>query len=672
MAGVAIDPGRNLDFLSNPFIEPGDLNNSQLLFITAIYGVILFKASGLISDGSEMLMFIPSVAGLVGSVVLPILGAVPDGVMTLFSGLGPREEAQESVGVGVGVLAGSTVMLLTFPWFLAITFGRVPLVDQARVDEQKDEKDKQIWRKKIGQADYGRKKQSVGWLGGGVQPDKAVSKNAAIMILTTFSFLVIQIPATMYEQSDGSMYVGQKASDALKHVDEEVKEEHMVALVGLIVSAAAFIGYLALQVLDNNEDKVMSAIIEGVEKGQISLASALDWGTENAMHGEPLLEKKMPENQKTKMKKILNSFFCKYDADRNNSLSCQEFRFLLSDLGEPITENSEQEIQQLFRTFDTDGTNSIDKEEFYDCLWVYMTSKEKQNKLKAKSDADKRVDNACKTIPAYGSQGKVIVSGATPGSLNGTYIEMPQKKNGESVPKYGKVNQVVEYNEAENCWKVGPYVLRLEKQEEKEFKKHAQEGEWKTADGQVCSVEVEIEEEEELPASMKDLSPEEQRKWILIQSSWMMLLGTCIVLFVSDPFVDVLGVWGKRLGVPGFYVSFVVAPFASNASELLAAYNYAVKKTPQDITTSLCNLIGAACMNNSFVLTIFFALIYLQGLAWKFTAETIAIMLVQWVIGGIAYCSKTHTMPIALIIFGCYPLCLFVVYILESPSVGLD
>eukprot|EP00918_Siedleckia_nematoides_P021859 GHVU01047105.1.p1 GENE.GHVU01047105.1~~GHVU01047105.1.p1 ORF type:complete len:169 (-),score=23.09 GHVU01047105.1:76-582(-) len=79
--------------------------------------------STLISDGSELLLLVPSLAGIVGPVVLPILGAVPDGAIVLFSGLGP--DAQEQVSVGVGALAGSTIMLLTVPWFMSVFGGRV-------------------------------------------------------------------------------------------------------------------------------------------------------------------------------------------------------------------------------------------------------------------------------------------------------------------------------------------------------------------------------------------------------------------------------------------------------------------------------------------------------------------------------------------------------------------
>ena len=41
---------------------------------------------------------------------------------------------------------------------------------------------------------------------------------------------------------------------------------------------------------------------------------------------------------------------------------------------------------------------------------------------------------------------------------------------------------------------------------------------------------------------------------------------------------------------------------------------------------SLAALEGAACMNNTFCLAIFMALVYFKGLAWKFSAETLTIL----------------------------------------------
>eukprot|EP00955_Chlamydomonas_euryale_P049238 354208-Chlamydomonas_euryale.AAC.8 len=56
-------------------------------------GYILFCASNMIANGSELLLLTP-LAGLVGSVVLPVLGAVPDGAIVLFSGMGPNAQEQ--------------------------------------------------------------------------------------------------------------------------------------------------------------------------------------------------------------------------------------------------------------------------------------------------------------------------------------------------------------------------------------------------------------------------------------------------------------------------------------------------------------------------------------------------------------------------------------------------
>jgi len=190
-------------------------------------------------------------------------------------------------------------------------------------------------------------------------------------------------------------------------------------------------------------------------------------------------------------------------------------------------------------------------------------------------------------------------------------------------------------------------------------------------DDKYCPAYEEDEEEEEMPEDLADLSPEEQLRRVLFRSIWMMGLGTGMVLIFSDPMVDVLSEWGVRTGIPAFYISFVLAPLASNASELLSAYTYAAKKSSKSITTALSTLIGAAIMNNTFCLAIFFALIYFKKLAWQFSAETIAIILIQWVIGLMTMSKTFQTKADAALIMACYPGCLLIVWALEN-LVGLD
>jgi len=78
----------------------------------------------MISDGSELLL-LTKWRELIGTIIIPILGAVPEGAMVLFSGLG--KTPQVTMGVGIGTLAGSSIMLLTINWALVMVGGRVDI-----------------------------------------------------------------------------------------------------------------------------------------------------------------------------------------------------------------------------------------------------------------------------------------------------------------------------------------------------------------------------------------------------------------------------------------------------------------------------------------------------------------------------------------------------------------
>jgi len=99
--------------------------------------------------------------------------------MVFFSGIGPT--AQTQLSVGMGALAGSTIMLLTVPWFLSILAGRVDVVNGECV-----------YKVPKGQP----KLTTPGMTQSGVSPDSAVPISCRIMIATCISYIIIQAPAT--------------------------------------------------------------------------------------------------------------------------------------------------------------------------------------------------------------------------------------------------------------------------------------------------------------------------------------------------------------------------------------------------------------------------------------------------------------------------------------------
>ena len=64
------------------------------LILTAFYGLLLATAAKFISDGAEMLLDFGLAPRVIGGVVLPVLGAVPDAAIILASGLGENAQVK--------------------------------------------------------------------------------------------------------------------------------------------------------------------------------------------------------------------------------------------------------------------------------------------------------------------------------------------------------------------------------------------------------------------------------------------------------------------------------------------------------------------------------------------------------------------------------------------------
>ena len=172
-----------------------------------------------------------------------------------------------------------------------------------------------------------------------------------------------------------------------------------------------------------------------------------------------------------------------------------------------------------------------------------------------------------------------------------------------------------------------------------------------------------------MPEDIATMAPDQQMKHVIRRSCWQMGVGTAIVLLFSDPMVDVFSSIGTRLGVPSFYVAFILAPLASNLAEVIAAYNYATKKTSKSVTISFETLQGAGCMNNTFCLAIFLALVFFKDLAWTFTAETISILFVEVAI-AVASLVKVPTVGTACLALALYPSSLILVWGLEKAGLN--
>ena len=285
---------------------------------------------------------------------------------------------------------------------------------------------------------------------------------------------------------------------------------------------------------------------------------------------------------KTKLTAMLKPFFRRYDANGDGSMSAMELLKLLNDLGEDV---AAEDAEAWMRQLDPNNTGSIEMDEFTDAM----------------------VRGRCRTLCVCLRVCvcvRVLTHWLAPPHLQLNYIK---EKTKQTLSRQS--------TEETNVMMPSGFMGEL---------------------GNVADDDDDDDEEEEMPEEFANLSPEEQQKMILRKAFGMMGFALGLILTFSDPMVEVMSNVGERVGIPPFYVAFVLAPLASNASELIASLAYAGKKTRKTITVSLSALEGAACMNNTFCLAIFMALVYFKQLAWKFSAETIAILIVECLVALIA------------------------------------
>ena len=494
----------------------------QVVTLGLVYGYGLFYAANLISDGAELLLLVPALAGLVGSVILPVLGAVPDGMMVLFSGIG--ENAQEEVSVGVGALCGSTIMLLTVPWFMSILAGRVKI-----------EKDQCIYK--------GKKKLEVepvsnfkAWKDSGVKLSGEIKKGAHIMVASMFGYAVIQIPALFHLGTPIAQQAAFLAPWAI------------TSLFFCILGFGLYL-YYSYQVTlkassESGEEGEVTVghylnmqreefIIKAIQAGKVSLVGVMQAEFEycesfpsqlpKTPGGTFIVSGQQDETMK-RLRRIIEPFFDRYDKDKSGFLDMDELGRVFSDMGENIPHKG---IIEIFKGFDTDGDGTISSEEFFNGVLQYISNN---------SYLLKRSNTA-----------------TVAGGDSGNFMSGFQRLDAEAVAPVAADNE-----------------------------------------------DEETEEEDEIPEDLVDLPADEQQRRIKFRAACLTLVGTAIVLVLSDPMVGVLSEVGKRTGISPFYISFVFAPIASNASEVVAAYAFAAKKTTNSMAISLSQLEGAAIMNNTF------------------------------------------------------------------------
>ncbi|KAL2331381.1 hypothetical protein Fmac_018962 [Flemingia macrophylla] len=290
------------------------------LFLILIYGFLMFKSATFLSNGSELLLEILG-PGIVGGLFLPILGALPDAMLILVSGLsGSKETAQSQVSVGMGLLAGSTVLLLTIIWGSCVIVGKCDIEDSIAIDSQDT--------------------RGFSLTGSGVSTDIWTSYAARIMVLSILPFVIVQFPQILNSTSG----------------------RHLAVLIALIVSIALLVSYCLYQIF---QPWIQKRKLEYIKHKHVILGF-LRHLKKRAL-GRLLKENGEPDRE------VIEKLFATMDENQDGNLTYSELRALVIGIQfEEIDLDHDDAVKRIMRDFDTSRNQLVDRQEFVDgvCKWL--------------------------------------------------------------------------------------------------------------------------------------------------------------------------------------------------------------------------------------------------------------------------------------------------------------
>ncbi|MBA0580152.1 hypothetical protein Gorai_022381 [Gossypium raimondii] len=285
------------------------------MFLIIVYGYLMYLAATYLSYGSELLLEILG-PGIVGGLFLPMLGALPDAMLILVSGLsGTAETAQSQVSVGMGLLAGSTVMLLTVIWGSCIIVGRCDLHDSVAIDGTNTKES-------------------------GVSTDIWTCYAARIMAISVIPFLIVQLPQALSSTSG----------------------RHLAVLIALVISLLMLISYCVYQVFQPwiqrrriafaKHKHVISGILRHLKKHGLGRLLTDD--------GEPDTE-------------IIRKLFETIDENHDGGLSPSELRALIIGIRfEEIDLDQDDAVSKVIADFDTSRDNLVQEDEFVEGIMKWI------------------------------------------------------------------------------------------------------------------------------------------------------------------------------------------------------------------------------------------------------------------------------------------------------------
>ncbi|CAL5390754.1 unnamed protein product [Camellia sinensis] len=631
------------------------------LFLILVYEYLLFHGESYVNSGGERIFKILG-PGIFGASAFHVLDSLPESLILLASGLmGSKETAQEYVYTGVGLLAGSTILLLTLLWGTCVIVGSQNFSENSESNPSVNSNpttQNPFWRLLSFST------------GHGITTDVEASYTARIMVLSVIPFIIIQIPKIFHLFSSG---------------------ERIVIIFTLVISVVFLLAYFFYQIF---QPWIQKRRLEYVKHEHLEI-DILRHVQKHAL-GKLLTEDGTP-NVST-----IRRLFEEVDQDGNNKISFGELKKFLHEIKyKRWYVDKDIVVSEVLKEFDLDGDKTITMDEFvngftkwlddakrsmdkeyhsvkslkdlYKILQPWIQKKKEEHEMQNQLISEILVHIQSSAI------GSMLAEDGTPDTqtIKRLFENIDRDKDNCISPSELKQlvmnikfrNMPLDADEAvekimEELDINGDNVLN-----EEEFVTGFSK--WlNTANNQTPDSIESVDEIKQKKWEETDMLVEDRRvdasPWAWIKAIMLLVVGIALLGVLAEPLIHSVQYFSKSASIPSFFIAFILVPLATNARGSISAIKAASWKNPRTTSLTFSEIYGSVFMNNILGFSVLLSLIYFRGLSWDFSAEVLMILIVCVIMGFTASFSSKFPIWTSLVAYLLYPLSLILVYAFDD------
>ncbi|KAK7257179.1 hypothetical protein RIF29_30960 [Crotalaria pallida] len=625
------------------------------LFLILVYEYLLFHGESYLAAGGEQVFKILG-PGIFGASAFDILGALPESLILLVTGLSSdKEKAQEYASTGVGLLAGSSILLLTVVWGTCVIIGSEKLKHDPKSSDSN-----------VSNSSHGRIRESL-LTGSGITMDIETVKMSRIMVFSVIPLIIMQIP-TLFKLSSTPRAV--------------------TLMVSLIVAVIFLISYFIYQVFEPH-----------IEKTRLEYIKHDDLILRIFQHVEKQTLQKILAEDGTPNVSAISGLYHEISRHGGKELSASEIKKLLLQNQVNGADIKEEQIAGMLKIFDRNNDQVITKEEFVEGLTEYInqTKHALDRKYLPKESLNNMYQVFIKPWIEHTRRERELK-----GHLISEVIKHAQNDmvgslcKDDGTPDESSIKRLFEQVDIN-------HDSHVSKSELKELIKDIHLG--KDADSEEAVTKIiheldlnrddEISENEFVDGFTKWINRESNQAPQLIHAphehhqtweevekvvednqsnglnAWLsalgyVLLGITMLSLLAEPLVHSVQNFSKEAGISSFFISFIIVPLATNFREATSAIKEASHKKRSNTSHTIYEIYGSVFMNNILGFVVISSLIYMRDITWEFTADVLVVAIVCAVMGLAASFRSTFPLWTSFPAFALYLVSLVLVFVLKD------